>query len=235
MGMKAVILAGGKGSRLAPYTTVLPKPLMPIVDMPILEIVLNQLKRCGFTDIVIAVGHLASLIKAYFGDGSGVGIRIEYIFEATPLGTAGPLGNIEGLDETFLVMNGDILTDLDYAELVDQHKSGGSMMTIATYRRKVKIDFGVLETESGYVSEYIEKPTLDYLVSMGVYVMEPEVRGHIKKDEYLDLPDLVRLLLASGEKVRAYPFEGRWLDIGRQEDFLEAQARFEENRDQFLK
>jgi NDP-mannose synthase len=235
MGMKAVILAGGKGSRLAPYTTVLPKPLMPIVDMPILEIVLNQLKRCGFTDIVIAVGHLASLIKAYFGDGSGVGIRIEYIFEATPLGTAGPLGNIEGLDETFLVMNGDILTDLDYAELVDQHKSGGSMMTIATYRRKVKIDFGVLETESGYVSEYIEKPTLDYLVSMGVYVMEPEVRRHIKKDEYLDLPDLVRLLLASGEKVRAYPFEGRWLDIGRQEDFLEAQARFEENRDQFLK
>jgi len=235
MGMKAVILAGGKGSRLAPYTTVLPKPLMPIVDMPILEIVLNQLKRCGFTDIVIAVGHLASLIKAYFGDGSGVGIRIEYIFEATPLGTAGPLGNIEGLDETFLVMNGDILTDLDYAELVDQHKSGGSMMTIATYRRTVKIDFGVLETESGYVSEYIEKPTLDYLVSMGVYVMEPAVRGHIKKDEYLDLPDLVRLLLASGEKVRAYPFEGRWLDIGRQEDFLEAQARFEENRDQFLK
>jgi NDP-mannose synthase len=208
---------------------------MPIVDMPILEIVLKQLKSCGITEIVIAVGHLAALIKAYFGDGSALGIHIEYILEATPLGTAGPLGNIEGLTESFLVMNGDILTDLDYGELVEHHKAGGSIMTIATYKRTVKIDFGVLETLDGYVSEYIEKPTLDYLVSMGVYVMEPAVRGHIKRDEHLDLPDLVRLLLASGERVGAYPFAGRWLDIGRQEDFIEAQARFEEHRDHFLK
>jgi NDP-mannose synthase len=233
--MKAVILAGGKGSRLAPYTTVLPKPLMPIVDMPILEIVLKQLKSCGFTEIVIAVGHLAALIKAYFGDGEGLGIHIDYSLEATPLGTAGPLGNIEGLDDSFLVMNGDILTDLDYAKFVEHHRAGGSIITIATHKRTVKIDFGVLETVDGYVSEYIEKPTLDYLVSMGVYVMEPAVRKHIKRGEYLDLPDLVRLLLTSGEKVRAYPFEGRWLDIGRQEDFIEAQARFEEHRDHFLK
>ena len=233
--MKAVILAGGKGSRLAPYTTVLPKPLMPIVDMPILEIVLKQLKSCGFTEIVIAVGHLAALIKAYFGDGSGLGIRIDYILEVAPLGTAGPLGNIEDLRESFLVMNGDILTDLDYGELVDHHKASGSVMTIATHKRTVKIDFGVLETVDGNVSEYIEKPTLDYLVSMGVYVMEPAVRNHIKPGEYLDVPDLVRLLLASGERVHTYPFDGRWLDIGRQEDFIEAQARFEEHRDHFLK
>ncbi|MEA2628528.1 MAG: NDP-mannose synthase [Chloroflexota bacterium] len=233
--MKAVILAGGKGSRLAPYTTVLPKPLMPIVDMPILEIVLKQLKSCGFTEIVIAVGHLAALIKAYFGDGSGLGIRIDYILEAAPLGTAGPLGHIEDLKESFLVMNGDILTDLDYAKLVDHHKAAGSVMTIATHKRKVKIDFGVLETVNGDVSEYIEKPTLDYLVSMGVYVMEPAVRDHITPGEYLDVPDLVRLLLASGQRVHTFPFDGRWLDIGRQEDFLEAQARFEENRDHFLK
>jgi NDP-sugar pyrophosphorylase family protein len=233
--MKAVILAGGKGSRLAPYTTILPKPLMPIVDMPILEIVLKQLKSCGFTEIVIAVGHLAELIKAYFGDGAGLGISIEYVLEATPLGTAGPLGNIDGLSETFLVMNGDILTDLDYGKLVDDHRAGGSIMTIATHKRTVKIDFGVLETVDGYVSEYIEKPTLDYLVSMGVYVMEPAVRDHLKRGEYLDLPDLVRLLLASGARVRAYPFDGRWLDIGRQDDFIEAQSRFEEHRDHFLK
>lgn len=233
--MKAVILAGGKGSRLAPYTTVLPKPLMPIVDMPILEIVLKQLKSCGFDEVVIAVGHLADLIKAYFGDGSQLGVGIEYVMEESPLGTAGPLGNIEGLDETFLVMNGDILTDLDYAKLVADHLAGGSLMTIATHKRLVKIDFGVLETVDGFVSEYIEKPTLDYLVSMGVYVMEPAVRTRIKRGEYLDLPDLVRLLLASGDKVRAYPFEGRWLDIGRQEDFIEAQARFEEHREHFLK
>ena len=233
--MKAVILAGGKGSRLAPYTTVLPKPLMPIVDMPILEIVLKQLKSYGYTDIVIAVGHLASLIKAYFGDGSDFGVRIEYILEATPLGTAGPLGSIKGLDDTFLMMNGDILTDLDYANLVDHHRESGAIMTIATHKRMVKIDFGVLETTDGDVSKYIEKPTLEYLVSMGVYVMQPTVRDHIKRGEYLDLPDLVRLLLASGERVHTYPFEGRWLDIGRQEDFTEAQARFQEHRDHFLK
>ena len=233
--MKAVILAGGKGSRLAPYTTVLPKPLMPIVDMPILEIVLKQLKACGFDEIVIAVGHLASLIKAYFGDGSSLGMAIDYVLEATPLGTAGPLGNIEGLGETFLVMNGDILTDMDYRQLVDHHRAGGAIMTIATYKRTVKIDFGVLETVDGDIHKYIEKPTLDYLVSMGIYVMEPGVRDHIKRGEYLDLPDLVRLLLASGERIRAYPFDGRWLDIGRQEDFIEAQATFEEHRDHFLK
>ena len=134
--MKAVILAGGKGSRLAPYTAVLPKPLMPIVDMPILEIVLKQLKSHGFDQIVIAVGHLASLIKAYFGDGSDLGISIEYVIEASPLGTAGPLGNIDGLDETFIVMNGDILTDMDYGELVNHHRDGGSIMTIATFKRR---------------------------------------------------------------------------------------------------
>jgi NDP-mannose synthase len=233
--MKAVILAGGKGSRLAPYTTVLPKPLMPIVDMPILEIVLKQLKSCGFTEAMIAVGHLASLIKAYFGDGSELGIGIEYILEQSPLGTAGPLGNITGLDGTFLVMNGDILTDLDYGKLIEDHKANGSIMTIATHRRTVKIDFGVLETAGGNITEYIEKPMLDYLVSMGVYVMEPAVLNHIKRGDYLDLPDLVRLLLGSGERVRAYPFEGRWLDIGRQEDFIEAQTQFDEHRDHFLK
>src|SRR2546425_6672063 len=233
--MKAVILAGGKGSRLAPYTAVLPKPLMPIVDMPILEIVLKQLKSHGFDQIVIAVGHLASLIKAYFGDGSDLGMSIEYVIEASPLGTAGPLGNIDGLDETFIVMNGDILTDMDYGELVQHHRAGGSIMTIATFKRTVKIDFGVLETDGGYISRYIEKPTLDYLVSMGIYVMEPSVSMHIKRGQYLDLPDLVKLLLTSGERVRAYPFDGRWLDIGRQEDFAEAQAQFEEHRDHFLK
>jgi NDP-sugar pyrophosphorylase family protein len=208
---------------------------MPIVDTPILEIVLKQLKQAGFDDVVIAVGHLASLIRTYFGDGSELGIRIEYAHESAPLGTAGPLANIDHLTETFLVMNGDILTDLDYAGLVKHHQDSGAIRTIATHKRTVKIDFGVLETVDGAVSKYVEKPTLDYVVSMGIYVMEPKVRGFIKHGEYLDLPDLVRLLLAAGERVKAYPFEGRWLDIGRQEDFNEAQVRFEEHRDHFLK
>jgi NDP-sugar pyrophosphorylase family protein len=233
--MKAVILAGGKGSRLAPYTTVLPKPLMPIVDMPILEIVLNQLKSCGFTEVVIAVGHLAALIKTYFGDGSQMGVQIHYAFEEAPLGTAGPLGSIDGLDETFLVMNGDILTDLDFTKLVDHHRHGGATLTVATHKRTVKIDFGVLETDAGQVVRYIEKPTLDYNVSTGVYAMEPQVRDFIKRGEYLDLPDLVRLLIAAGKPVLTYPFDGSWLDIGRHEDFVEAQTRFEEDRKHFLK
>lgn len=233
--MKAVILAGGKGSRLAPYTMVLPKPLMPIVDTPILEIVLKQLRAHGFTEVVIAVGHLAALIKTYFGDGSGLGLQINYALEDLPLGTAGPLGIIDGLDGTFLVMNGDILTDLDFGALVEYHRGGGSVLTVATHRRTVKIDFGVLETDGAYVSDYIEKPTLDYVVSMGIYVMEPSVRDHIKRGDYLDLPDLVRLLLAGGKRVSAYRFDGRWLDIGRQEDFIEAQSQFEVHRDHFLK
>ena len=233
--MKAVILAGGKGSRLAPYTMVLPKPLMPIGEMPILEIVLKQLKACGFDEIVIAVGHLAALIKTYFGDGSRLGLRIDYALEDQPLGTAGPLGAIEGLDETFLVMNGDILTDLDYAALVEQHRQQGAALTGAAYRRTVKIDFGVLQTDEASVTEYIEKPQLDYIVSMGIYAMEPAVREHIKPGVYMDLPDLVRLLLSRGERVAVYRFEGRWLDIGRPDDFVEAQSLFEEHREQFLR
>lgn len=233
--MKAVILAGGKGSRLAPYTMVLPKPLMPIGEMPILEIVLKQLRASGIDEVVVAVGHLAALIKAYFGDGSALGMRIDYALEDAPLGTAGPLGSIEGLDETFLVMNGDILTDLDFASLAAQHRRGGAVLTVATYKRTVKIDFGVLTTDGDSVTEYIEKPQLDYTVSMGIYAMEPAVRKHVRRGEYLDVPDLVRLLLQRGDKVGAYHFDGRWLDIGRPDDFLEAQSRFEEDRGKFLR
>ena len=194
--MKAVILAGGKGSRLAPYTTVLPKPLMPIVDTPILEIVLKQLKTSGIDDVVIAVGHLASLIKTYFGDGSELGIRIEYAHESTPLGTAGPLANIDSLTETFLVMNGDILTDLDYANLVDHHRASGAIMTIATHKRTVKIDFGVLG-DSRRRRQQVRREAHARLRGEHGDLRDGAAgaRSLIKKGEYLDLPDLVRLLL----------------------------------------
>jgi NDP-mannose synthase len=233
--VKAVILAGGKGRRLAPYTAVLPKPLMPIGDIPILEIVLLQLRQHGFTEAVLAVGHLAALIETYFGNGSKVGLPIRYVREERALGTAGPLAQIRGLKEAFLVMNGDILTDLDYRALVDHHRQQGAVMTIATYERTVKIDFGVIEAEAGVVRRYIEKPTLNYLVSMGIYVLEPAVRRFIEPEEYLDLPDLVKTLLGQNEKVATYKFSGSWLDIGRQEDFAEAQVTFEKERHRFLK
>jgi NDP-sugar pyrophosphorylase family protein len=233
--VKAVILAGGKGRRLAPYTAVLPKPLMPIGDMPILEIVLMQLRQSGFSEVILAVGHLAALIETYFGDGSKVGLKIRYAMEDQPLGTAGPLARIRGLDETFLVMNGDILTDIDYRALVDYHREQRAALTIAAYDRVVRVDFGVIEAEAGVVRRYIEKPSLSYLVSMGIYVFEPAVRRLIEPDEYLDFPDLVRSLLAHDEKVATYKFSGTWLDIGRQEDFADAQVTFEKERRRFLK
>jgi NDP-sugar pyrophosphorylase family protein len=233
--MRAVILAGGKGTRLRPYTTSFPKPLMPIGDRPILEIVLLQLKAAGFTQVTMAVGHLASLLIAYFGDGSKLGVDIEYSMESEPLGTAGPLGLIEGLDEPFLVLNGDLLTDLDFAEMYRRHAEAGSVATIGLYRREVKIDLGVIETnDDGSVAGYVEKPVYDLLVSMGVYVLSPAVRDRIPENTHIDLPDLITGLLADGAPVAGHVHDGYWLDIGRPDDYERAQDDFEARVGQFL-
>ena len=233
--MKAVILAGGKGTRLAPYTTILPKPLMPIGDMPILEIVIRQLKAYGFEDISLAVGYLAELLMAYCGDGSKFGLQVRYSREEKPLGTAGPLSLISGLDETFLVMNGDLLTTLDYQQMYRYHRKRGAIATLATYEREVKIDLGVLEIdEDGWVKDYIEKPTYSYSVSTGVYIFEPEVLTFIPPDERLDLPELILNLKRRGHAVNVFRFEGYWLDIGRHDDYELAVRMFQEHRDAFL-
>lgn len=233
--MQAVILAGGKGRRLAPYTTVLPKPLMPIGDMPILEVILRQLKSAGITQITMAVGYLAELIMAFFGNGERLGLKISYSLEDKPLGTAGPLALIKDLNDTFIVMNGDILTDLDYRNLIQYHKRRGGIATIAAYKRKVKIDFGVIETnDKNLLIDYIEKPSFDYCVSMGIYVFEPEVLEYIPKNQYLDFPDLVKKMLKS-EKIIIYPFTGYWLDIGRPDDYETAIKEFNKNRNCFIK
>jgi NDP-sugar pyrophosphorylase family protein len=223
-----VILAGGRGSRLAPYTTVLPKPLMPVGDRPILEILLGQLRAAGVEDVTLAVGHLAPLIEAVFGDGSRLGIRLTYHLEDEPLGTAGALARLDGLDETFLMLNGDVLTDLDVGAFVAAHRAAGSVLTIATVRRDVLVDYGVLHVEDGEdavraVSGYDEKPTLSYRVSTGVYLLEPEAVAHVPRDRHFDLPDLVLALLAAGRPVGSYAHHGYWLDIGRPDDFERAQ------------
>lgn len=233
--MKAVILAGGKGRRLAPYTTVLPKPLMPINDVPILEIVLRQLKRAGFVEVVLAVGHLAELLMAYFGDGDRLGLRIDYSREEEPLGTAGPLSLIEGLDEPFLVMNGDLLTDLDYRALWEYHCQSNAVGTLATFERTVNIDLGVIETDGqGRVTGYVEKPTYRYTVSTGIYVFDPIVLQYVPRGQRMDLPDLVLRLLHGGCEVMAFGFSGHWLDIGRRDDYEQAVALFEQRRNAFL-
>lgn len=233
--MKAVILAGGKGTRLAPYTTILPKPLMPIDDMPILEVLLRQMKSSGINHVALTVGHLASLLHAYFGNGEQWNLDISYSYEQNPLGTAGPIALVQGLDKTFLVSNGDVLTTLNLKKLIAFHKQKGAIATIASHRRQVKIDLGVIQCDGdNRVSGYIEKPTTDYLVSMGIYVFEPRALEYIPLNEYLDFPDLILKLIAAGEKVVAYPFDGYWMDLGRPDDYLKANEDFNKMKLQFL-
>jgi NDP-sugar pyrophosphorylase family protein len=231
---KAVILAGGKGTRLAPYTLVFPKPLMPLGEEPILEIVVRQLALQGFAELILAVGHLGQLIESYFGDGSRFGVRIDYAREAAPLGTAGPLAAIAGLDEPFLVMNGDILTTLHYGAFLEGHAASGAAASVATISRTYTVDFGVVQTEGERIVGYVEKPSSTSSVSMGINAFSPAALTHLQAGERLDMPDLLLRLIAAGEAVRAVPFDGRWLDIGRHDDFATAQREYAAHRREFL-
>jgi NDP-sugar pyrophosphorylase family protein len=225
--MRAVIMAGGKGRRLAPFTAVLPKPLMPLGDMPVLEFLLRQLVRHGITHATLAVGHLAPLIMAFCEDGRRFGLSLDYSPEDEPLGTAGPIGKIKDLTSTFLALNGDLLTDLDFRAMMDFHRRTGSTATVGTYEIAVPINLGVLEIGADdEITAYSEKPVLRYRVSMGAYVFEPRILEHVKSGEKMDLPDLIRALLAAGESVRSYRHPGYWLDIGRPDDYERAQQDF---------
>jgi NDP-sugar pyrophosphorylase family protein len=234
--MKAVVLAGGRGTRLRPYTTVFPKPMVPVGERPILEIILRQLQRAGIHDVRLSVGYLSELIRAYF-DTPREGIeklRIRYVYEPEPTGTAGALKLIDGLDDTFLFMNGDVLTTMPFNELIDFHRREGGVLTIATHERPVPVDLGVLETDAGNrVLRYVEKPTLHYRVSMGVYVLEPSALAHIPDRTHFDFPDLVHALLDADCKVVGYPSNHFWLDIGRHEDYEAAVDAFEARRGEF--
>jgi NDP-sugar pyrophosphorylase family protein len=228
--MHAVILAGGKGVRLLPYTTALPKPLMPIGDNhAILQIVLDQLAVCGFTTVTLAINHLGPLIKAFVGDGTRWGLSVDYIEEDKPLSTVGPLFGLRSvLPEHFLVMNGDILTDLDYADLLHTHMLSGNQLTVATAERTHKIDFGVLDVEGGHIHGFREKPALTYHVSMGVYGMSRKTLAPYPPGLPFGFDQLVLDLLDRGENPATYPFRGFWLDIGRPEDYDEANRTFEQ-------
>ncbi|MFO0645410.1 MAG: sugar phosphate nucleotidyltransferase [Polyangiales bacterium] len=231
--MKAVILAGGRGRRLAPFTVAFPKPLVPVGDRAVLEILVRSLVRSGITEIVLAVDHLAELIMAYVEGHPELRdlARYRFVRDVKPSGTAGPLARIEGLDETFLVCNGDLLTGLDFAALVAHHKKSGAALTVAVHRKPVKLGLGVLDIDDGgLVTKYTEKPVLHYDVSMGVYVYEPRVLGYIAPGEYLDFPDLVTRLIGAGEKVGAWRNEAYWLDIGNPDDYARAQEDAEAGR-----
>jgi NDP-sugar pyrophosphorylase family protein len=232
--LRAIVLAGGRGTRLEPFTSVLPKPLMPIGGRAILEVVVEQLAASGITNVTFCVGYLSHLIRAVFANGERTGAEIDYVQETEPLGTAGPLRLIDGLDQRFIVMNGDVLTTLDYNDLVRRHVESGNLLTVATHERTIKIDYGVLrqsEAEDNRVVAYEEKPEFPLQVSMGIYVMEPEALNWIPEGRRFDFPDLVQDLLAAGEQVGAYNYNGLWFDIGRQEDYELAVAAWEHTDD----
>jgi NDP-sugar pyrophosphorylase family protein len=234
LGMQALILAGGKGTRLKPFTNAIPKPLVPVGDLPILEIMLRQLQRNGVNRITLAVNHLARLIEAFFGDGSRLGLNIGYSLEDAPLGTAGPIRLLENLDDDFLVMNGDVLTTIDYTDLFARHKAEGAVATIATFQKEVKIDLGVLEVKNQQFVNYIEKPTYYFTVSMGIYALNRRVLGYIPSNRPFDMPDLILALHKAGEKVSCYVGNYDWLDIGRMDDYETAVTLFEANREAYL-
>ncbi len=228
--MKAVILAGGTGTRLRPYTTILPKPLMPVGNYPIAEILVRQLQHYGVNEITFAVGYLNQLIEAYFGDGRRWEVEVKYLRETSPLGTAGPLAQLADFNQPLLVMNGDILTDLDFGRFYQAHLDSGAEISVATYTKTVKIDLGVIvSNRRNEIVEYLEKPTSTYQVSMGVYAFSPAVLNLIPPGERFDFPDLVTRLIAADRKVRVYPHDGLWLDIGRSEDYLAAADVMEQN------
>ncbi|MEU6252692.1 sugar phosphate nucleotidyltransferase [Streptomyces sp. NPDC047043] len=234
--MHVAILAGGRGMRLRPYTTALPKPLMPIGgEYAIIDIILQQLRAQGFRRVTLAVGHLSSLIRAFVGDGARWGITADYAEEDQPLSTIGPLFNfLDRLPEHFLVMNGDILTDLNYAHLLRDHERSGAPLTIASYQRKVKIDFGTLETMGDRLVRFSEKPTLSYGVSMGVYAISGRTLARYPKNTPLGFDQLVLDMLACGDEPRVYDFGGYWLDIGCPDDYEEANRSYQAMRSTLL-
>ncbi len=236
--MKAVVMAGGKGTRLQPFTASFPKPLMPLGDMPVLELLLRQLQRAGVTEVILAVNHLHHLIRAFCGDGSRFGLKIDYSLEDSPLGTAGPLGALlENVGENFIVTNGDLLTTFSIEKLIKTHTERASDATICVYEREVKIDFGLIQVDSEMnLQGYLEKPMSKHLVSMGLYMLNRDaVAPHVSAGVHLDMPDLLLKLKDAGKKVRCHQQpESFWLDIGRPDDYSTAQKMFDESRELFL-
>jgi len=233
--MRAVLLAGGKGTRLQPFTAAFPKPLVPLDDTPVIELLVRQLQMFGVTDLTVVTGHLAELIKAFLGDGERFGLKIDYFRETTPLDTAGCLGLLPKMNESFFVMNGDLLTTLDFNLLAEFHRRRNSLATIATYRREVKIDLGVLETdEQGRLLDYIEKPTHKFDVSMGIYCFEPEVCEYVEPGERISMPELILRMKRDGRDILTFRDDCYWLDIGRPDDYATACDEFRKDKLRFF-
>lgn len=233
--MLAVILAGGKGTRLKPFTMTIPKPLLPLGDVPVLEVVVRQLAREGFTRVVLTLGHMAPLFMAHFADGAAYGLRIEYVREDEPLGTAAPLRLLTDVPNEFLVLNGDLLTDLSFAGLLAVHRQGGTAATIAVAARQEKIDYGVIElAPDGNFVDYREKPVIPYYVSMGINALSKRALSRIPATGRFEMPELMLALHRAGDGVHCHRTECYWQDIGRFDDYARASEDFVRDSSRFL-
>ena len=226
--MQSIILAGGRGSRLDPYTRILPKPLFPIGDKPIAEILVRQLQRAGSDEIIMCLGYLADFMKLYFQDGSYLGLKIRYSVEDKPLGTAGPLRMVKDLEENFIVVNGDELTTLDFQALYEHHIAMQADLTVAVQKKFVSSSFGVLEVIDGQITAYSEKPTTNYWASMGIYVINKRILPLIPENQRFDMPELVQRLLLEHANVVSFESEDLWFDIGTIGDLEKAKERYEQ-------
>jgi NDP-sugar pyrophosphorylase family protein len=230
-----VLLAGGEGTRLRPLTAVFPKPLVPLGDKPIIEILLRRIAACGFRSVTLCIGYLGELLMAVCGDGHKFGLAVNYVREETPLGTAGPLSLVDTESDPVLVMNGDLLTTLDFRKMIASHVDRSAEVTIALFQRDVPIDFGVIDSdESGTFKAYREKPVFHFEVSMGVYILSRDVINQLRPGEHLDMPDLILRVQRQGGLVNCYREDCFWLDIGRMDDYAMAQDVYTNNEDQFL-
>lgn len=233
---RVIIQAGGLGTRLHPYTTVLPKPLVPVGDQPVLEIMVRQFVSCGLRRITVTLGHLGHLITAVIGNGERLGAEVDYVWEEEPRGTIGAVTLVDGLDAPFIVANGDLLTDFDYRSFLREHCASGAPLSVGTYHKKVQVSLGVFELDVGRrITGFREKPTLSLPCSMGIYAVDPSMLSYIPRDRNFGFDDLMAVCLERDLPVRAHVFEGHWLDIGRAEDHAAATETFEAHRDRFLR
>ena len=230
--MNVLILAGGLGMRLRPYTTVLPKPLMPLGNKPILERLIIRLKECNVDKVYLSVGHLSALIMAYFGKGEKWGVNINYIQEEKRLGTAGPLSLLPEMEDPFLVVNGDLVTDLNFEEIYKYHIENKAILTIGVHKLEYTLPLGFLEIDNGNcITDYIEKPVKTYNMSMGIYVCDPAVAQYIPENEYMDFPHLTKKVIVANEKVIGYYNDAYWFDIGRPEEYEKAMELYSDTEE----
>ncbi|MDX2158266.1 MAG: nucleotidyltransferase family protein [Hyphomicrobiaceae bacterium] len=222
-----VLMAGGFGKRLGKITEKQPKPLVNVGGRPILETIIFHFRHHGFTRFIISTHYLAEMIKEYFGDGSRLGVEIEYVQESSPLGTAGALSLIEKpLTAPFFVMNGDLLTDLNFARMMDSHTESKALLTVASLLYSYQVPYGVLENEGRRIKRITEKPNRQALISAGVYVLSPAALEHVPRGEYTDMPTLIERCIKAGNSPHIYPMTENWLDIGRPNDLELAQQEY---------